>query len=330
ARIIRLNEAARRLAERRDEDISGRPVQRIHQGQPWQKASELVELVRENRGSASCQAGDEASGKTWDMTASIFSGLGDARRIIVVARDITGIVKLQESLRRSETMSAMGALVAGVAHEVRNPLFSISATLDAFESRFGAREEHRRYVEIFRKESDRLNNLMQELLDYGRPMLPELSRASVEDCIAEAVSSCRPLAEHSNVEVVHESSGRLPAIMLDRLRMIQVFLNLIENAIQHSKPGGAVVVRAEDFSEEGRRWISCSIADSGPGFADEDLARLFEPFFTRRRGGTGLGLSIVQRIIEEHGGKILASNRPEGGALMEGRLPGCLADRISE
>jgi PAS domain S-box-containing protein len=319
-RITRLNEAARRLAEKSDEETVGSPVQRVHTGQPWQKAFELVQLARDRRGSASGQASDGDGDKTWDLTASIFSGLGDDRKVIVVARDITGIVKLQESLRRSETMSAMGALVAGVAHEVRNPLFSISATLDAFEARFGAREEHRKYVSVFRKELDRLNNLMQELLDYGRPNLPELSLASVEDCIAEAINSCAPLAEHANVEVTQEASAGLPAVMIDRSRIIQVLLNLIENGIQHSKPGGVVAVKAEEVDCDDERWISCSVRDSGPGFPEADLPRLFEPFFTRRRGGTGLGLSIVQRIVEEHGGRIFASNRPEGGALMEVRL----------
>ena len=102
--------------------------------------------------------------------------------------------------------------------------------------------------------------------------------------------------------------------------MGQVFHNLIENAIQHSKPGQAVEVDGEEFWHGGRLWIDCTIADMGPGFREEDLSRLFEPFFTKRRGGTGLGLSIVQKIVEEHGGKIWANNRPGGGAIMKLRF----------
>jgi signal transduction histidine kinase len=109
---------------------------------------------------------------------------------------------------------------------------------------------------------------------------------------------------------------------MHRQRLVQVFQNLLENAIQHSPPGGCVVVETEEVSLDGRDWIAYRIKDAGSGFRGEDLPRIFEPFFTRRRGGTGLGLSIVQRIVEEHGGDITAGNCPEGGgAVMVVRLP---------
>jgi signal transduction histidine kinase len=98
---------------------------------------------------------------------------------------------------------------------------------------------------------------------------------------------------------------------------VQVFHNLVENAVQHSPRGGAVEV--EVAAEE--EWIVCAVRDGGPGFREGDLERLFEPFFSRRIGGTGLGLSIVQRIVDEHRGRIAAANRPEGGAVLTLRLP---------
>jgi signal transduction histidine kinase len=101
--------------------------------------------------------------------------------------------------------------------------------------------------------------------------------------------------------------------------LLQVFQNLIENAVQHSAPGGTVVI--EQGGAEDKKWICYKIKDSGPGFAQSDLPKIFEPFFTRRRGGTGLGLSIVQRIVDEHGGEIAAANRPEGGAVLTVKLP---------
>jgi signal transduction histidine kinase len=108
---------------------------------------------------------------------------------------------------------------------------------------------------------------------------------------------------------------------LDRDRLFRVFHNLLENAIQHSRPSDEVVLEIRLRGTNGKRWIECLVTDSGPGFPADDLPHVFEPFFTRRRGGTGLGLSIVHRIAHEHGGEIVAANRPEGGALMTVRLP---------
>jgi signal transduction histidine kinase len=113
----------------------------------------------------------------------------------------------------------------------------------------------------------------------------------------------------------------LPPVRLDRDRLLRVFQNLLENAIQHSRPNDEVVLESRVLGSNGRQWIECLVADSGPGFQADDLPHLFQPFFSRRRGGTGLGLSIVHQIAQEHGGEIVAANRPEGGALMTVRLP---------
>jgi signal transduction histidine kinase len=103
--------------------------------------------------------------------------------------------------------------------------------------------------------------------------------------------------------------------------MVQVFQNLIDNALVHSSADSTVTIEAMPVEYEKQAWIECFIRDSGPGFRPEDLSRIFEPFFTRRLGGTGLGLSIAQRIVEAHGGHIFASNRPEGGAVICIRFP---------
>jgi PAS domain S-box-containing protein len=239
----------------------------------------------------------------------------------MIYSDISARKRAEETLRRSEVMSAMGSLVGAVAHEVRNPLFCISSTLDAFEARFGAREEYQRYTAILRGELNRLTELMQELLDYGRPPELERSASAIQDVIAQAISSCEPLLERSKVSVSNTIGTQLAPLLVDRRRLQQVFQNLIDNSIRHSPSGAVVLLEAEEVHQDNQIWLECSVKDSGPGFKAEDLSRVFEPFFTRRRGGTGLGLSIVQRIVEQHGGKISAANRPEGGAVMTVKLP---------
>jgi signal transduction histidine kinase len=229
--------------------------------------------------------------------------------------------ELQASLRRSETMSILGSLVSGVAHEVRNPLFGISSTLDAFEAYFGAKPEYQRYLEVLRREVDRLRSLMKDLLDYGRPINQEFSPGSIRDVIAQAIHACEPLAKRSEVNVINQARDSIPQIQMDSKRLLQVFLNLCENAIQHSPQGGSVVIQTDESWQTNQGSVLCVVRDNGPGVKKEDLPHLFEPFFTRRRGGTGLGLSIVQRIVEAHGGTIDVRNHPEGGAEVTVKFP---------
>jgi PAS domain S-box-containing protein len=229
--------------------------------------------------------------------------------------------ELSDSLRRTERMSAMGMLVGGVAHEVRNPLFGISANLDALEANLGDGGEYGLIIERMRAEVDRLAGLMQDLLDYGKPLETALAPESIGPVIAEAADSCAALAARSQVNVTTSSLDGMPLISMARKRMLQVFQNLLQNAIQHSPIGGLVTVSVGPATERRGTALVVTISDSGPGFSPEDLHHVFEPFFSRRRGGTGLGLAIVQKIVEEHGGSITARNRLEGGAAVTVRLP---------
>ena len=320
--IRRLNRAAKVLSGKTYRETIGLAIEALGPDEPWQKSAELAQAIRAGGSGVSGQARDLVTGRTWDVGASLLKAAStESERIILVAREITGVVRLQEKLHHTRTMSAMGSLVAGVAHEVRNPLFGISATLDAFEARFGSRPEYRQYVAVLRGELERLSHLMGDLLEYGKPASLELAEGALAEVVAEAVVGCRALAESAQVAVHNTVDGSLPRVRMDRRRLLQVFQNLLDNAVRHAPSKSAVVVEAERVRADGETWIDCRVRDEGPGFRPEDLPRVFEPFFTRRRGGTGLGLSIVQRIVEEHGGRIFAGNRAEGGAVLTVRLP---------
>jgi PAS domain S-box-containing protein len=316
-RITRLNRPALEQAGGRWEASVGVSLRGLGSGEPWASAAALAAGVTRQGGSLSQSVKDPGSGRTWAISAHRFEApeVGEARTV-VVARDITEIVRLEETLRRKETMSAMGSLVAGVAHEVRNPLFGISSTLDAFEARFGRGEQFQRYLETLRGQVERLGELMNELLEYGRPPAAELQPVQIGDLLSQATASCDSLARRAQVRVEGRVEPGLPPTLADRKRLVQVFQNIVDNAIRHTPTGGSVIVQAALDADAGERWLRCSVRDSGPGFNQTDLPRVFEPFFTRRRGGTGLGLSIVQRIVEQHGGRLLAENHPQGGALV--------------
>jgi len=218
-------------------------------------------------------------------------------------------------------MSLLGSLVAGVAHEVRNPLFGISSILDAFETRFKDRTEYLRYTDVLRDEVGRLTVLMEELLEYGKPFRGELFLVSMEEMVSRSIRACLPAAEVAQVTLVSDVEEALPKIRIDRRRLSKVFVNLIENAIQHSPRASVVTVEARRLNDGGHDWVQCSIKDTGPGVLEEDIPKIFEPFFSKRRGGTGLGLAIAHRIMQEHGGKLIAGNNPNGGACMIARFP---------
>ncbi len=320
-RVVRLNRAARDLAGIEYEATVGHALTLLGDTQPWHAVRDLLAEVKSTGAEAATRTKDD-QGRAWDISMSpVVTSPEGQKGVVVVARDITDLVRLQESLRRSETMSAMGALVAGVAHEVRNPLFGISATLDAFESRFGSKKDFRRYFDILQGEVRRLSELMHQLLEYGKPSRLDMVEVPADEILAAACASCAPLADRLGVTVVPEVAGNLPPLQADRGRIAQVLLNLLENAVQHSPRGGSVVLRAEMVGESGREGVRFVVEDSGPGFRLGDLHHVFEPFFTRRRGGTGLGLSIVQRIVEQHGGEVVAANRAGGGAAMKVFLP---------
>jgi len=241
-------------------------------------------------------------------------------RVILVARDITRRREIEEKLRIHERMSTIGSLVAGVAHEVRNPLFGISAAIDAFDAEFGMKEETSEYIATLRRDVTRLTRLMNELLEYGSPHQLNRHPQPVEPVISETLRVCTARARDRGISLVARIRADLPPVPMDADRMLQVLKNIVENALEFAGENGSVVVdaRAEDH---GAPALVLSVIDSGPGFRPEDLPHVFEPFFTRRRGGSGLGLAIVEKIVADHGGHLAAENVAGGGARVEIRLP---------
>lgn len=240
---------------------------------------------------------------------------GEIGGLILLTEFVTARKQAEEGHRR------LGTVAVGVAHEVRNPLFGISSTLDAFRARFGDRPEFAPYLRVLGDQVDRLSRLMRDLLEYGKPQALELLPGPPAAPVAQAILYCQPLAERANVRLINGSDPSCPMIMQDAARMVQLLQNLIENAVQHSPANGTVKVSCGALHVDGWHGVELLVDDEGPGFKTEDLPRIFEPFFTRRQGGTGLGLAIVQRIVLAHGGHIEAVNRKQGGASIRTRFP---------
>lgn len=325
-RVLEMNARAALVAGLSPDSAHGLDVERLARergSELWVAVGRLAASCIESGLTLSRELDEPTTERTWTVTASpIASGAPDVeRRSVVLVRDVTALTELQRAAQRDETLSAMGALVAGVAHEVRNPLFAISSTLDAFEAEVGEGGPHTEYMRVLRAEVTRMSELMSDLLDYGRTPPLQLAPVAPSEAVQHALASCTSLLRSTEVTVRIEVGRGDTRVMGDAKRLVQIFHNLLENAIQHSPPGAEVVVQIHEHMQDELPWIDCVVLDRGPGFRPEDIRRLFDPFFTRRRGGTGLGLAIVQRIAYEHGGDVKAATRAGGGALVLVRLP---------
>lgn len=315
-KIHRANVAAQKLSGQDFRDLVETSLDALPRSQPWTGALSLFPRAAAGE-AASAQGQDPVAQRTWELVAMPFSRGDEVSLVLIIARDLTPLLELQESLRRTEVMSTLGAIVAGVAHEVRNPLFSISATIDAFEG--GALDEDRfqAFTSRLRSELSRLTELMRDLLDYGRPADAELHPGTLREPAEAALRVTETLATQLRIELGTHLETNDDPVMIDAHRMHIAIRNLLDNAMRHAGEGGRVCMSIRRVDSD----VELVIHDSGPGFAEADIPHLFEPFFTRRRGGTGLGLSIVHRTVEQHGGTIVAENHPAGGAVIRMCLP---------
>jgi signal transduction histidine kinase len=162
---------------------------------------------------------------------------------------------------------------------------------------------------------------MRDLLDYGRTPAVAREPADIGEVVADAVTNMKAVADDRSVRITTDLAPDSGLVLVDRERLLQALENVLENAVHFSPAGGTISVALRRGSENGRAAVECVVMDEGPGFCPEDLPSVLEPFFTRRQGGTGLGLAITQRIVEDHGGRVLVANRPAGGARVVVVLP---------
>jgi signal transduction histidine kinase len=316
--VVRLNRTAQELTGRRYDDVVSRPLISLGEGEPWITLRDIATAVRDSR--LTCTAQVVSGERSWDVTASPLL-TGDDDRVVIAMRDTTEIARLQESVRRGEQLAALGELVAGVAHEVKNPLFGMSVTIDLLDEHLDQRPEALELTTALRTWIARLQSLTESLLAYGRTWSTDMKPGDLRPVLTQAIAASQPLAREAQVEIDAAIDTQLATehgtVLMDASRLALVFENLLANAVQHSRGGDRIRLEA---SCDGER-LEVTVHDQGPGFTSADLPRIFQPFYTRRRGGTGLGLSIVQRIVDEHGGIVTASNSDKGGAVVLVRLP---------
>jgi two-component system sensor histidine kinase PilS (NtrC family) len=326
--VTRYNEAAAEITGFQARAALGRPIEAI--------APEIAELVVRASGKAGLRreviAVKRRSGeRILGVSVSPLTNHRD-RPVghIVNFSDLTDLRRMEAQVQRAERLAAVGQMAAGVAHEIRNPLASISGSIELLRGTPTIDPESGALMEIVLREVDRLNGLITELLEYARPrerVLTPIDLGVVLDETLRVFAQDRTYA-HVSATYAAEAEAADLEVQADPAQIRQVVWNLLRNAADAMPGGGEVKVSlrrvgegVEDGPDGDTRLAEFVVEDSGKGMSSEEQDRLFEPFFTTKTHGTGLGLATVHRIVSEHGGQILVESQVGRGTRMRIRLP---------
>ena len=234
-----------------------------------------------------------------------------------MAQRATLQASLEAQLHHSERLASLGRMIAGVAHEIRNPLGIVRSTAELLGSRVEPKQKA--LAEVIVEESTRLGRIVTEFLDFARPQTPELKPLQVEEVLERNLQALGPEAQRAGVGVVRRFAPRPLPCLGDPDLLYRAFLNIFNNALQamEEQGGGTLTVSTGQTEFQGRPWLVVAVEDTGPGFEPEAIGRLFDPFFTTKEQGTGLGLSIVGSIVASHQGRLEVGAAPGGGARVE-------------
>jgi two-component system, NtrC family, sensor histidine kinase PilS len=245
----------------------------------------------------------------------------EVRGIILTFQDITRLIEMEERMRRQERLASVGSLAAGIAHEIRNPLASLSGSIQMLREEPHLQADSRHLMDIVLRETDRLNTIITEFLDYARPKPFRRETVELASLLQETLVLIRNSRDyHAGITVRCDVAPGV-AVTGDAQRLRQVFWNLLINAAQAIDGRGEITVSARPVAKETADEAIIIIADRGKGISEDHLGKIFDPFFTTKTNGTGLGLAIVYRIVEDHGGAISVTSRPGRGTAFTVRLP---------
>jgi two-component system, NtrC family, sensor histidine kinase HydH len=217
-------------------------------------------------------------------------------------------LSLKEKLAQSERLSSLGGMVAGISHEIRNPLGIIRSSAELLKKKVAQFDPSNSIPDIIVEESSRLNLIITDFLNFAKPRYPNRAACQLEDILEKNIVFIAPQIQDQGYIIVKDFAHDLPEIQADSDMLYQAFLNIFMNAIQAMPKGGKILVSIESADS----IVNICIEDEGPGVPEELLERIWDPFFTTKEKGTGLGLGIVKNIIESHNGSIRVENRKEG------------------
>jgi len=276
-----------------------------------EKIEEEIELITKNN-----------ARKILEVNTSMLSGASDQTGgMVILVRDISRVKRLSEEINRNKRLASLGKLSSGIAHEIRNPLSSIRGLAQFLFQSCTENDERKTDLKIILDEVDRLNQLINEILDFSRPKKLDISQFSIQEMIKELAQLLKLESKEKEISFQLALSQKEQFIDADRNQVRQALMNILLNSIQAIPQKGEIVISLEKSTLKDEDMIQIMVQDNGIGIDSTDLSHIFDPFFTTRSDGSGLGLSIAYNIIEMHQGTIKVESEKGKGTKMSLFLP---------
>jgi two-component system, NtrC family, sensor histidine kinase HydH len=269
------------------------------------KIDEQTGLVEQDITISSEKDGD----RMWEVVAAAFADEDVHEGKILLARNVTAIRQMEQEVARSRHLNAIGSLAAGVAHEIRNPLSSIKGFAVYFKQRLSGNPEDEETADIMIAETERLNRVISQLIEFARPLTLKKEQTNLTDLVRHTVRLVDAEASKNAVGIDVQPGENLPDVDVDPDKIKQVLLNVFLNALSAMPAGGRLTVSLAAQND----FMDVTVSDTGSGIKEEDLPRIYDPYFTSKPAGSGLGLAVVQKIMDAHGGSIQIESHAGSG-----------------
>jgi len=248
-----------------------------------------------------------------EYTYPIFDASGNLSLIINYGIDVTDKIKMERQLVQADKMASLGTLAAGIAHEIRNPMATINLNTQILLRDLDVGEEHQVYMLDIQKEVKKIERIISEILEFSKPRPAHLVETNINEVVLSVHELTRVQLRQDNLKVHFNLADHLPAVLIDPAQISQVVINLVINAMQAMPNGGDLTVTTQTDSKTSR--VELLVGDTGLGIPNENLPKIFDPFFTNKPEGTGLGLAIARQILEKNQAAIRVSSKEGHGTV---------------
>jgi signal transduction histidine kinase len=312
--IIMVNKATASLFDEKIPRLLGRKCYEAFRNETEPCANcPVTETIRTGKSSHRLSTNPLINRTLEEYTFPIFDASGNLSLIINYGIDVTDKIKMERQLVQADKMASLGTLAAGIAHEIRNPMATINLNTQILLRDLNLDEEHQVYMLDIQKEVKKIERIISEILEFSKPKPAHLVETNINEVVMSVHELTRVQLRRDNLAVHFNLDDSLPPVLIDPAQVSQVVINLVINAMQAMPDGGDLTVTTQ--LDTGSRRVELLVSDTGTGIAQQDLAKIFDPFFTNKPEGTGLGLAIARQILDKNQAAIRVSSKKSQGTV---------------